>query len=154
MINVKSKVFTNGIMKGIVKLSGAPVNAFDVPTTFTLGSLKKKYLEAYKNHLEIRDRYIKEYCKKDENGNPVTAKGPDGGSLFQFEGDGAKEFTEKMTELDNIEVQLNVRKLSFKLSTFPTGILNGDDFANLGNSGLVEFINDIEEEEENVQPGD
>ena len=97
--------------------------------------------------METRNRYIEHYCIKDENGKPLMTTTGEMRS-FKFDDENAKIFLEKMKELSEKEYEINAKKLVFKLSEFPNGIFNGNDFINL--DGLIDFI---DEEEKAITSG-
>lgn len=141
MIKIKNNAFTEEVLAAIIRLATAPLDKFDVPTTFTLGKLKKVYLEAYKEYMELRNKYVKKYCTKDEDGKPIMVKFQ-GKDSYKFEGEDGKIFQEKMIQLSNVTFDLDVRFLEFGLSTFPRGVLNGNDFHALNDSGIMHFEDD------------
>jgi len=146
MFKITGKDLTGNVAKAVIKFGTVPVDLFDVPTIFILGKIKEEYMNAFKSYYATRDRYINHYCEKDKNGNPIILKQEGNNKVYKFSEESGNKFAEKMEELNKIEYTINAKKLSFKISEFPAGVFDGDDFMNLKN--IIDFIDDTDLKDE------
>lgn len=98
----------------IIEIAGK-IEALDgkkLPSGLSYALIKNK--RALKEELECifeqRNSIIKKYCKKDENGEPVT----DNEGRAEFEGEGELRATEEYASFLDSEIEIDIKKVGFE----------------------------------------